>query len=93
MTKVGSRELKNRMGKYLREVKAGRSVLITERGEHIGTIHPKPRTEKEETFDALLDQLEKQGLIRRGRGKLPKFKAVKSRGGKRASEIIIEDRK
>jgi prevent-host-death family protein len=93
MTKVGSRELKNRMGKYLREVKAGRSVLITERGEHIGTINPKPKTEKNETFDELLDQLEKQGLIRRGRGKLPKFKAVKSRGGKLASEIIIEDRK
>lgn len=93
MKTVGGRELKNRLGAYLREVKAGHSILVTERGEHIATILPKARTEKEETFDELLDQLEKQGLIRRGRGKLPEFRAVRSKGGKAASQIIIEDRK
>lgn len=93
MRRVGSRELKNRLGRYMREVKAGHPILITERGEPIATISPKPRTGKEETYDELLDQLEKQGLIRRGRGKLPKFRAIRSKGGKPASEIIIEDRR
>jgi prevent-host-death family protein len=92
MRKVGSRELKNRMGRYMREVKRGGSLAVTERGEHIATISPKAKAEKEETFDELLDQLEKQGLIRRGQGKLSKFRAVKSKG-KLASEMIIEDRK
>lgn len=93
MTRVGSRELKNRLGKYLREVKAGRPVLITERGEPIATISPTPRAEKDESCNELLVQLEKQGLIRRGRGTLPKFRAIKGKRGKLASEIIIEDRK
>ena len=92
MRRVGSRELKNRMGRYLREVKSGGSLAVTERGEHIATLSPKAKAEKEETFAGLLDQLEKQGLIRRGHGKLSKFRAVKSKG-KPASEIIIEDRK
>ena len=92
MRRIGSRELKNRLGRYLREVKRGSSLLITERGEHIATISPKAASEKDETFDELLNQLEKQGLIRRGRGKLSKFRAVKSKGTP-ASQIIIEDRK
>ena len=92
MRKVGSRELKNRLGRYLREVKSGGSLAVTERGEHIATLSPKARAAKEETFNELLEQLEKQGLIRRGHGKLSKIRAVKSKG-KLASELIIEDRK
>jgi prevent-host-death family protein len=90
MRKVGSRELKNRLGRYMREVKGGGSLAVTERGEHIATISPKAEAGNEEAFDRLLDQLEKQGLIRRGRGKLGKFRAVKSKG-KPGSEITIED--
>lgn len=91
MKKVGSRELKNRMGRYMREVKGGLSLAITERGEHVATLSPKTKEQKEENLNELLDQLEKQGLIRRGRGKLTKFRAVKNRG-KLASRMVIEDR-
>jgi len=92
MRKVGSRELKNRMGRYMREVKKGRSLVITERGEQIATISPKAKTDANSGLDDILGHLEKQGLIRKGRGKMSKIRAVKSRG-KLASEIIIEDRK
>lgn len=91
MRKVGSRELKNRFGRYMREVKAGRPVLITERGEHVATISPKPKNAQEDSADELLDLMEKQGLIRRGRGKLRNVKAVRTKG-KPASQIIIENR-
>ena len=39
-TSVGTRELKNRLSQYLRKVKAGETVIITERGKPIGQIVP-----------------------------------------------------
>ncbi len=37
---VGSRELKNRLSQYLRRVKAGETVIVTERGKPVGQIVP-----------------------------------------------------
>jgi prevent-host-death family protein len=39
-TRVGMRELKNRLSKYLRRVKAGETIVITERGKPVGQIMP-----------------------------------------------------
>ena len=39
-TSVGTRELKNRLSEYLRRVKAGETVIITERGQPVGQIVP-----------------------------------------------------
>jgi len=39
-TTVGTRELKNRLSEYLRRVKAGETVIITERGKPVGQIMP-----------------------------------------------------
>jgi prevent-host-death family protein len=39
-TIVGTRELKNRLSEYLRLVKAGETVIITERGKPVGQILP-----------------------------------------------------
>jgi prevent-host-death family protein len=38
MTTVAIRELKNRLGKYLRMVKAGERLVITERGKPVAVI-------------------------------------------------------
>ena len=38
MTTVAVRELKNRLSEYLRKVKAGERVVITERGRAIAMI-------------------------------------------------------
>ena len=40
MKAVGVRDLKNRLSSFLREVRAGESVLITDRGEVIAEIGP-----------------------------------------------------
>jgi prevent-host-death family protein len=37
---VGVRELKSRLSEYLRQVKAGNTVVITERGRQVGRIVP-----------------------------------------------------
>ena len=40
ITKVGTRELKSKLSEYLRRVKAGETIFVTERGRIIGQIMP-----------------------------------------------------
>ena len=43
MPAVGIRELKNRLSHYLREVRAGKTVLVTDRGEVVAELRtPSP---------------------------------------------------
>ena len=41
-TAVGARELKTRLGTYLRRVREGRTLLVTDRGEPIAELRPLP---------------------------------------------------
>jgi prevent-host-death family protein len=62
-------KLKASLSEYLRRVKAGEEVVVTERGRTIARLVPAGRS------DALSDHLvemERQGLLRSGSGKLPK---------------------
>jgi len=62
-------KLKASLSEYLRSVKAGEEVLVTERGQPIAKLTPAASS------DILADQLvemEKQGFIKIGSGKLPK---------------------
>jgi prevent-host-death family protein len=40
MKSVGSRELKNRLGSYLRQVRDGATILVTDRGRPIAELRP-----------------------------------------------------
>jgi prevent-host-death family protein len=92
MRKVGSRELKNRFGWYLRAVRRGQSLLVTVRGKPAARILPPiESTSQEDDLGSVLKALEAQGHIRLAKGKLGKFRAVKIKG-KPISETIIEDR-
>ncbi len=45
--RVGARELKNKLSEYLRRVKAGETIIVTEHGKSIGQIVPiKPSVEE-----------------------------------------------
>jgi prevent-host-death family protein len=62
-------KLKASLSEYLRSVKAGEEVLVTERGRPVAKLTPAT------TSDMLPDQLlemEKHGFIKIGSGKLPK---------------------
>jgi len=39
---IGVRELKTRLGAYLRQVRAGRTFIVTDRGEPIAELRPLP---------------------------------------------------
>lgn len=92
MRKVGSRELKNRLGQYLSAVRKGESLLVTDRGKTVAQISPvKAEPSEKASLDELLKELEEEGLIRLGKRSLRKFRAVKIKGAP-ASQTIIEDR-
>jgi prevent-host-death family protein len=88
---VGCRELKTRLGTYMRHVKEGATILVTERGRPIAELRPVPsRNDVEEA----LYRLAAQGLVSREvREPLPleDFRPIKST--KSLSQAIIEDRK
>ena len=61
-------ELKNSLSAYLRNVKAGEEVLITDRGRPIARIVP---VSPSDSIEERMDDLERRGLLKRGTGKLP----------------------
>lgn len=87
---VGSRELKTRLGAWLRRVRRGETVVVTDRGEPVAEIRPLPTGESDE--DSGLAVLEALGLVTRPqKASLPPFRAIRS-AGRPASEAVIEGR-
>jgi prevent-host-death family protein len=81
------------MGRYLKEVRSGRSLLIINRGKPVAKVIPPDEAQSDEpNLMKRLQELEAQGLIRLAKRPLSKFRAIPSRG-KSASQMIIEDRR
>ena len=86
---VGARELKTRLGAYLRKVRGGATLVVTDRGEPIAELRPLP---SEGGADAELAALEALGVVTRAvRPKLPPFRPVVS-SGRPASDAVLEGR-
>ena len=62
-------KLKASLSEYLRQVKAGEEVLVTERGRPVAKLSPAKGMP---TLTQHLAEMEKQGLVKCGSGKLPK---------------------
>lgn len=62
-------ELKAQLSRYLSRVKAGEEILVTERGAPVARLVPVGPSGRD--HERLRD-LERQGLIRLGSGRLPK---------------------
>ncbi len=85
---VGVRELKTNLSKYLREIKRGRTIVITEHGRTVGRLVPAALSLDEKT-----DALQQAGILRWNGKKLPRVKhRPKVRGLKTVAELLIEDR-
>jgi len=89
-TRVGTRELKSRLSEYLRRVKAGQTIVVTERGKVIGQIVPAAPT-LEERLRALADAgfLEWNGNKKRK----PYQPKIINRSDRLISDIVVEDRR
>jgi len=66
MKSVGLRELKNRLSEYVREVRSGEAVLITDRGEVVAEIVPPGEPENEAAVPSVLIALARKGLLTLG---------------------------
>ena len=88
-TTIGVRELKSQLSKYLRQVKAGRVIVITEHGRAVGRLVPAGQT-VEEKMKAMV----KAGLAEWSGKRLPRARpAARVRGNKTIAEMLLEDRR
>ena len=87
-TTVGIRELKARLSHYLRRVKGGETVLITDRGQPVGRIIPTA-----EPLNDRLQRMAEAGLILwSGRKLEPRPPVARARGEQTVADLLIEDR-
>jgi prevent-host-death family protein len=89
MISAGIKDLKNRLSDYLRQVKKGEKILITERKMVIATLVPVERTDE----DSRLLSLVREGFASWRGGKPGGIRHPVRIKGKAVSEIILEDRR
>jgi prevent-host-death family protein len=89
MITVGIKELKNKLSHYLRQIKKGEKIVITEREKVIATIVPVERASE----DSQLLSLVKEGFAVWKGGKPAGSEHPVKIKGKTVSEIIIEERR
>ncbi len=93
MRRIGSREFKNRLGRYLLAVRKGQTLLITDRGKPVAKVSPLDQDgDSRLTISDVLKKLEAEGKIRLPKRPLGRFRPVKIKG-KSASQTILEDRR
>jgi prevent-host-death family protein len=88
-TSVGVRELKSQLSRYLRRVKTGETIIITDHGKPIARLVPEPLT-LEEKMQRLIDA----GLAE-WNGKKPEIvePVVANTTSTLASDLVVEMRK
>ena len=91
MKSVGARELKNRLGTYLRQVREGATIVVTDRGKPVAELRAVAPAKTEE--EAQLQKLVASGLLAPPTGsKLTRRKRPIRIDGPSLSEAISEDR-
>ena len=90
--RLGLREANQRFSKAIKAVRAGKEVILTDRGHPIAVITP---IKDEGGRQAMLNTMAEQGLItvaaRKGPMPAPRWRPVKVKG-KPVSQTIIDDR-
>jgi prevent-host-death family protein len=86
---VGARELKVRLGTYLRRVRQGQSLVVTDRGHPVAELRPLGGKAGAES---ILVALEAKGVVTRPtRNRLVPFRPIESRGSQ-LSRAVVEGR-
>jgi antitoxin (DNA-binding transcriptional repressor) of toxin-antitoxin stability system len=93
MSMVGIRELKNQLTRYLRRVKQGEEIVVTERGRPVAVIHRIRCDDPVASLEARLAGLALEGLVTLPTSKpLKKVRSIKVKGPA-ISKSILEDRR
>ena len=87
-TTVGVRELKTRLSEYLRRVKRGETILITDHGQPVGCIVPA-----DQPLEARLQAMVEAGTLAWSGQKLePMLPVAQVQGQHSVADLLIEDR-
>lgn len=93
MKQVGLRELKNRLSEYVRVVRRGERVHVTDRGQPVAELGP-PIAGKGRGLQDGLAELERRGLLRppvaKGRARYPRQRRTVPSGT--APRLLDEER-
>jgi prevent-host-death family protein len=86
--RIGIRELKSTLSECVREVKAGRTIVVTDHGQPVARIIPEAMS-----LHARVDALRKAGAIGWSGRRLRRAKpAGKVRGDRTVADLIVENR-
>ena len=87
---VGVRELKTRLGSYLREVRRGQTIVVTDRGEPVAELRPIVLGRSRSAAE--IDKLVALGrLTRASKTRLAPFRPIK-RKGPPVSDAVVGNR-
>jgi antitoxin (DNA-binding transcriptional repressor) of toxin-antitoxin stability system len=95
MRTVSIRELKNRLSEYLRQVRSGESVLVTDRGEVIAELSPPASPAIDVGVPPGVAALARRGLVTLGVSGKVRLYPEPPRGRRRcyrASQLLNEER-
>ena len=94
MVTAGTKELKNSLSRYLRIVRQGTPVVVTDRGRPIAEIRPLGRPAGAPAVELRLAELAARGVLALPTQKqLKPFRLVELRSPPPLSATIIEDRR
>ena len=86
--RIGIRELKSTLSECVREVKSGRTIVVTDHGRPVARIIPEGVSLHER-----VEALRRAGAIARsGRRLRPAKPAGKVRGKKTVADLVVENR-
>lgn len=89
MAAVGIRDLKNQLSRYLKRVRAGERLVVTERGEPVAILSPPASTPADRRIEAML----RRGAARWGGGKPRGASRPPRIKGPSVAQAVIEDRR
>ena len=87
--RVGIRDLRSKLSEYLGEVRAGRTIIVTDHGRQVARIVPQV-----DSSEQTLAALRSAGTIMWSGRRLKKTKpSVRVRGTGSVSDLVIENRR
>jgi len=89
MTEVGVKTLKDQLSEYLRRVREGERIVITDRGNPIAMLSPMEESTEVQRAWSLVDA----GVAHWNGGKPRGVTGRPRNRGKLASDIVLEDRR
>lgn len=96
MRRIGIRELRQNASQYIRLVKAGETIEVTERDVPVALLTPLPNGSEESNGSpkkSRRDEMIEQGLLIPGKGDWRSIQPVPARPGEKTlSEILMEMR-